>query len=314
MRIPTSLIVMSLLTAVPFGLAIRDTVTGKQSRLSAEDDDLAYDVRREREWLERHERELAREAERLERVREQRLSTLDRLYGTRARMGSSLKGIELGPVSSPQAIDSMVRHAQRIGERAHLSVEIESTGTDVTDVIVDVADDDDACEALGSKLTAAWGPSTAGAWLDPESHTRAHFDHDLCKLTFQRYVEPADWVAGVPLGMVGQPVERLIAAVPHAVDENGMFSWSQPGVGHGARSTSLSAWSNDARIVAIQAISETDFDSVVAIRNALSARLKAQPTRDEKHDGWVWKTRKLPVSIEQSTDDGGFVLQAGSWD
>jgi hypothetical protein len=314
MRIPTSLIVMSLLTAVPFGLAIRDTVTGKQ-RLSADDDDLAYDARREQEWLERHERELAREAEARERSREQLHAKLDQVYGARAHMGSLLRGIELGPASSFLAIDAMLRKADRIITRDSLQVEIDYMGTEVTDVIVDVGDDDDTCAALGSKLMAAWGPSTAGAWLDPASHTRAHFDRDLCKLTFQRYVEPADWVAGVPLEMLGQPVKKLLAAVPHAIHEGNMVEWFLPGVGYGGSSTDMVAYlDQQGRVSSIHASTGTDFDSLVAIRNALTTQLKVQPVRDEELDGWTWKSRKLPVSIQQSPE-GRFTLQVGrSWD
>src|SRR5688572_453781 len=98
MRIPTSVIVMSLLTAAPFGLAIRDTLNKKD--VIAEDDDPfeseygARSSRERREALEEYEREAVREAEERARKKAQQVEQLNDLFGEKpASMGSLLEGI-----------------------------------------------------------------------------------------------------------------------------------------------------------------------------------------------------------------------------
>ena len=92
---------MSLLTAVPFGLGVKDTLSKKTG--SVEDND-GFDLTgdhakaraREARYAE-YEREAAKEAEERTKRREERTAKLDVLYGSRpASLGSLFDGIKLG--------------------------------------------------------------------------------------------------------------------------------------------------------------------------------------------------------------------------
>jgi hypothetical protein len=101
MRIPPSVMVMSLLTAVPFGLGIRDTLNSKNRDRSERE--RMESAKREKERAMSYEAQAAYEAEarraeedRQELVREQ-LAKLDQLYGANpAHMGTLFDGVVLG--------------------------------------------------------------------------------------------------------------------------------------------------------------------------------------------------------------------------
>src|SRR5690348_1005184 len=101
MRIPTSVIVMSVVTAVPFGLGIRDTLDKKDSHADDELGVLDFSGKRsarERERaLEEYQAEMQREAAEREARAKAKLAKLDELYGAKpAQMGALLDGITLG--------------------------------------------------------------------------------------------------------------------------------------------------------------------------------------------------------------------------
>src|SRR5260221_296797 len=110
MRIPPSVIVMSLVTAVPFGLGIRDSlkhepaIGGEREERSRALDDYEAEVRREG-------------AERQRRT-EDKKARLDVLYGAKpAQMGSLLDGIQLGANATfqPEYIRQRIANASRDG-------------------------------------------------------------------------------------------------------------------------------------------------------------------------------------------------------
>jgi len=146
-------------------------------------------------------------------------------------------------------------------------------------------------------------------------HQRATFDEDGCTLTFERYLEPSDLVAQFPLDAVGKSAEKFAAQLGPASDsDDERVYWNLPGIGFGSGDTKLEAYVANGKIIGFKATVKSDFDSMVAVRDALSAKLKVQPKRaaeadDEYSDSnvWEWK-RRVPVTLEQLDADRFSVL------
>ncbi len=311
MRIPPSVIVMSVLTAVPFGLGIRDTLAGKG--VAAEDgDDDAFDFDGSRSAAEReaklaaYEAELRREAVEREQRAKERLAKLDQVYGTKvASMGPLLDGLVLGANAGsfqPEHVRVRIERESRAGF-LNVGFGVDASTLNAVNVYVTTGYDDyetaDPCEALSEKLTAAWGHSTNGTWLDPATHQRATLDPEPCRLTFDRYLDPADWVAQLPLTAIGGNAERFAEQLgPSANVEDDRVYWTISGVGYAERDTKLEAYVEKNRIIGFTATVASDFDSTVAVRDARAATRGAEPKRDEDTGLWTWK-RRVPVSLEQ---------------
>ncbi|HEY5927655.1 MAG TPA: hypothetical protein VIV11_38485 [Kofleriaceae bacterium] len=329
MRLPTSVIVMSLVTAVPFGLGIRDTL--KKKEVSADEFDGGVDFGRKRSTHERerdlaeYEAELRREQlEREEKSRE-RVAKLDQLIGGHpAQMGSLLEGIQLGAGAGsfqPENVRRRIEHATRDGF-INVSFDADAATLNAVQVTVYSDDDSDACEKLGDKLVDAWGSSPTRAWLDPSTRTRATYAEEDCRLTFDRYVEPTDWVAQLPLSAIGMSAEKFSAQLGPAseYDEDRLY-WEIPGLRFGKGTTKLEAYvGRGEKIVGFKATVSSDFDSSLGVRDALAVKLKAQPkklTEDDDYSDlniWEWK-RRVPVTLDQfDTDRFSVMVGKMPWD
>lgn len=315
MRIPTSVIVMSLVTATPFGLAIRDTLK-KKPAADLEDytlDDYERSTRRDRERLAEYEAEAAREAAERAKEATAKLVELDTVFGKqRASLGSLFTGAQIGsPASAPlqDKLDQVTSEGFIVAsyeiddESAVRSLHVELESSYDTTV--------DPCEALRDKLVTAWGPSSSGVWTEPSTHMRASLTRGRsCRLSFDHYLEPADWLAALPLDAVGQKAEK-VAKVVRGDIYDGTLDWSLPGTGAGfERSTAMAYIDDHDKVVYVSISTDTDFDSLVAIRNALTAKLKVEPTRDDDSGGWVWK-KKPGFQLTQSYDGNRFTLAFG---
>jgi hypothetical protein len=320
MRIPTSVFVMSVLTAVPFGLGIRDTLSNKHASFDEDEFDLTGDRARERAREARYAeyaREADREAEERTKRREERTAKLDLLYGTRpASLGSLFDGIVLGAGAGafqPEAARERIYDATRDG---FLNVVFDVDTTQLRGLSVEIGTVDysesveETCDQLEEKLTTAWGRGTGRIWIDATSHQRASIDNAYCALRFERYLEPTDWLAGLHLEAIGMKAEKLAElAGPSATVEDDVISWQLPGVGFGTRPTTVEAYLEHGKVVTIAATSHSDFDTVTAIRDAISATRKAEPTTDEDTGAWAWKG-KVPLMLD-NTQVARFVLVAG---
>lgn len=317
MRIPPSVIVMSVVTAVPFGLGVRDTLKHKDVSAS-EFGELDYD--RDRAYqeyeAERRREELEREAKSAERI-----ARLDQLFGTRpAQMGRLFDGIVLGTGAGsfqPEDVRLRIENATRDG---FITVQFDADAKSLNGIDVLINSDydtSDACEQFSDKLVAKWGSATNGAWLDPGAHQRASFDEDTCKLRFERYLDPADWVAQLPLNVIGTSVEKLTQSLTD-YDDSGDPShiyWTGPGTGYGKGSTRYDAYHVNGKITWIGVSAEADFDTTLAVRDAISAKLKAQPktSNDEYVQVYTWKKRAR-VELETSDDNRFNVSIGNTWD
>ena len=300
------MIVMSVVTAVPFGLGIRDTIRSKQA--------LADARRVQKADAKRHAAELEADARRnaLEQQREiaERMAKLAQLIGPKpAQMGPMLEGIELGGAGrfQPEHVRQRIDNAS---EQGLFEVTIDE---DNRSLHVTIGSASEACEGLHKRLVATWGPATNGVWLDAAGKQRAMFDADRCQLEFETYLEPRDWVAAMPFELIGERAAIALSKLPTAEADDNVFYWTLPGVRYGHGDTKLEAYVDQDRVVGIKATVATDFDSMVAVREALNAKLKTKGVADEVTGVWSWK-KKSVVLDPFSTDRFYLVIGKIPWD
>jgi len=323
MRIPTSVIVMSLLTAAPFGLAIRDTVKNKPgSELeelyagleSGGEYSSAEERKREAELMAEYEAERAQEEAETRRKRRENEKRLDTLFGQeKASMGSYFASFPLG-APNDEAIENKVYELQ---SDDFISPSVEGAKTiEHVSVLVFGSENYDygeqnSCDALKDKLSSAWGPSVNGAWLNPTTKHRAAFQTEPCKLSFSQYMDAAAWVAALPTDLVGMSSTKAAAKIgPQAEVFDDSIEWGMPGTGYGTDSTGFNAYLENNKVTSVRVGVETDFDTLIEIRDALSVKLKSQPTRDEDTGAWVWK-KKPGITLIQDSSSNNVSLVIG---
>jgi hypothetical protein len=293
MRIPPSLIVMSIATAVPFGLAIRDTVKGKGHRPTAEERAEAEQRAERAEYEARQAAEEALAAKTHERL----VAELPKLFGpTPASTGTLLAHVKLGePVPDATWPDGITVYDATEGD-----------GTPTGGVVVHVGEyDQAACDELRAKLVAAWGPPTESTWLAADRSMRAHLDD--CDLVFEPALDPASWLAAVDV--IGKP-ESVLETIPTAYVDDGGPHWFVPGMGYGTGHCEVTAVPAKGKIPYLEVFGDTDFDTVIALRDVISARVKGQPTVDEDTGDWVWN--KAPTArLHRDPESNVFTLALG---
>jgi hypothetical protein len=140
-------------------------------------------------------------------------------------------------------------------------------------------------------------------------------------LRFDRYLEPSDWVAQLPMNAVGMNVNKFVESLgPTAESDADRVYWTVAGVGFGKGATVYEAYIDKGRIIGFKAAATTDFDSTTAVRDALTAKLKSQPTKQSEDseysdtNRWEWK-RRVPVTLEQlDTDRFSVTVGKTPWD
>ena len=264
MRIPRSVLVMSTITAVPFAVGVR-------AELHHAEPPAEMRV----EALTAYEAQARADADALE-AREH-LARLDKLRGNKpAQLGSLFAGVEIGgPLFEDQR--ARLQHARVDGMR----VLLEATRGVLESVAVTVDTRD--CPTLASDLAAAWGRSTDKIWIDAANHRRAWVDAEACMVTFEHYVDAADWVAAQPWALIGTP--------PDTVPELG------PGLEGGRALTySITHVDERGRLDRIEQSVTSDFHTMIAVREAISRKLSLQPTRSA--DGvWLWKGHAMLAHV-----------------
>lgn len=318
MRIPPSVIVMSLLTAAPFGMAIRDTLTKKQRQIDAWGDYGETSAREDRDALAEYEAERAREAEASAEARKLKIAKLDQLYGTsNASMGSLLQGITLGANATSFQPEATRARIERESEDGTILVSFDVDEKRLRGVTVSLEGREydssldtmtTLCDPLHEKLVAAWGrPSLGSTWLDETTHQRATLDRDACTLTFSQYLPAEAWIRTLPIDGLGKSAEKYLAtyAQTHgtAFDdyEDDYVSWVGTGLGTGDESTKFTASIVRGKLSGLRITADSDFDSFVSVRDALAAKVKSQPRLDDETGAWVWK--KPAIWLAQDHDN-----------
>ena len=303
MRIPKSTIVMTLVTAVPFGLAIRDTLRHKDplSYINAMDD--RYDAERDPEL----EAQLAKdEAERAasEAAHKAAVATArGALFGPSAgSMGRMFADVKLGdPTASAMQMYGTLRT-----DGANIGVDFEYVGGKLNAVAVKLLEE---CDDFGDALDAAWGGGSV--WMNADSSVRASLDRSACTLRFERFADAESWLKAMPLAMFGKNADAFRAQLGDRVtdaDESG-FGWRDIGVGTGTGETTYEAVVQRGKLVGLTASAQIDVQTSDEILLAMKKQF-GEPTVDDTGTIFTWKRKSMPIQLELSGDH--VLLQIGS--
>lgn len=313
MRIPPSVIVMSLVTAVPFGLAIRDSLRHHEPA-TADDSDDDLDLGGRRAALKEFKAQ-QREADERKQLREaEQTKQLDGLFGAQpASLGGRFQGVQLGALTAsfdPEAVRSRIDT-----ELVHTSFDVD--GAHLLGVTVELGSEDldssTACVKLREVLGNSWGPGHDDTWQDAATHQRALLQTDYCRLRFERYKDAPDWVAAVPFELIGAPTKRLTDTLG-AVEtyDDGAPHWRADGLAGGDDPTSFEAVIRQGKIVGIKVNVDGDPGALETLRAALETKLHAKPV-EEPDVGYHWK-RKPVVYLSQEASHVSLMIGTMSWD
>jgi hypothetical protein len=331
MPVPPATIVFAIATAIPFGLAIRDTASGKYDLADRfgdrdYDDDDRYgdgDLEVDEEALEeygRQQQQLMAEKERLRiEARQEIEAARERvrgLYGPEiASMGPTLSSIQLDRPKSE--VDAATLGL--IGMGATLL----DDGARTYMLYLDVGGSTE-CEELSFRLRDTWGPAQGTPlvkmWFNETTGHRAVLDEQRsCELKFENTVALADWLdrtktAAVPMGALGGSLKALIAelgtraSVPEDGGNDGWISWTAPGTGAGTGPTTITAYTKGGKVVGLFASLTIDSSTQDAIIERVSKLTGKQPVNKDSDEPLVWKTSPA-ITVE--TGDTQLFLRIG---
>jgi len=274
MRIPTSVFVMSLVTAVPFGLAVRDTLHPHPKALAE-----MTDEEREAQF----EADMQKQAETDRAAEQQRKQTvLGGLLGDKGKVGTYLDNLALGaPEDQAAAIRDRVQNGSDI-----IDFSYEVSQGKVSSIRISSTE----CDDLEKTIKRAWGEGNA--WTDPSTHTRTKFDSEGCTLRIDRYVEIEQLIdktltASIPVAAIGKTLDQ----VPGLSDDDTLAS---PGLQSTDGEISVRFTTDDSgKIVGLSAAFGADADADVTLRARLD-KLFGKGKQDRDTGEWDWKG-KTPV-------------------
>ena len=323
MPVPTSSLVMGVMTCVPFGLAIHDTVTRPaKAELEAAAAAAYAEETAEREARiarledQRREREAAERKAREEKAAEIAAVVHSQLGDEPASFASSAP-LRLGAADR----DAILAHAARLTGAMGIAIELRPLAGRVDSIRLTPEAGSDTtprvCEHLGAKLRAAWPdnlPRNRGGdvllWLNPRRGHRAVFSRagGECELKVERYVPAETWIdrgpkSIVPLWAIGQPASRLSYALGEPVEDGG-HEWFDLPMGAAVDDTQLVADVVDGKIVHIQAVLAGGDEVALPVLERLTA-LYGAPAGDDVR---VWRSRP---QITLDTRHSRVVLTAG---
>ena len=281
MRIPASVIVMSMVTAVPFALAVRDTMKPHEKtvdEMTDEEREAHFEAEMQKEAQEDAKREAAKSAAR-EKV-------FQSFFGAKpAQLGAFFGSVHLGMPAEDPAIDALPHGDYETTPY----IDFERSATLDTIRIPG----DDHCDALNAAMIKAWGDSQDGVYLDTANHTRAKYGD--CTVTFDRYVEVNEWIdkketAPVSLSLVGKSVDKVRELVPHIDQDDGeIMMWSEPGIGRGTGPTHVTASIENNKVTHVTINVMTDAPTADAVRARLVGILGKGTASPDDPDVIEWK-------------------------
>jgi len=285
MRIPSSTIVMTVVAAVPFGLAIRDTVLhhDRLGQLELDRKAAAAELVAEQQHAAAEEAEasarLARETAARDKARRERAHEL---LGGFAAPGPAFAPLQLG---APVPIENHNEAALTVDSHGNV---IEMASAPV--------DDDEGCSTLADVAVHEWGePAHDHVWLDLDAHRRAMITPD-CEVVFAQFDEPIAWVRQLPLDAIGGSRAALAKrfATPDADPD---AAWPMPGL-DGDELTAMWPVYDVARpdkLVGLQISTTATRATAQHVIEALSARLGAKPAHGDD-DSYHWKSVRVGLA------------------
>jgi hypothetical protein len=314
--LPRSTIVLAIATCIPFGLAIRDTATGKYDfeldddealdRFGHDDDDDDEDEDEDEDYrdtaarLEAEDRlnriafaefEAQREADRL-----QRSALVQSLYGAEvASMGSAFDKVILGArvghssVTSTSSVDLMLLDDGIATHTLFIKIEREADGATINASSI--------CAGIDRSLRDAWGQHRSlndrRIWINEPAAQRAVYDPETCELRYEKITTIDAWLSKaetslVPMWAVGRPAKKLLEVLGERTSstlEDDEITWAVRGLGAGTGPTQLVADVRAGKVVSVFASVETDFETQAAIADRVN-----ELTGKQADDNGVWKS------------------------
>ena len=285
MRIPSSTIVMTVIAAVPFGLAIRDTALHRDRMHQRERDRAALEAQLQAEQAaaavadeQEHARVLAEVAAR----DKARRAHAHELLGAFAAPGPAFAPLQLGgpmPEALPEAVHVTLDHH-----------------ADVLHMASYPADDDEGCSTLLDVAVHAWGePAHDRVWLDLATHHRASITAD-CAVEFAQFDEPIAWVARLPLDAIGGSRAELARrfAVPDADPD---AASDLPGLDSDDVTTMWPVFDMNRpdKLIGLEISTTATRTTAQHVIEALSTRLHAKPAHVDGDDAYHWKNARLEL-------------------
>jgi hypothetical protein len=296
MRVPTSAIVMTLIVAVPFGFAIRDSLKGNdaQAHLDQEEEEMRVAEAKERDQA-AAEQQAQYEREKQEKAEREKL--YKQLIGAdKATLGTMFDGAAVGaepPAGFEDKLSEAVAKLDNTGENYGLQLHGDGRIASVSFPIGEAH-----CDEMKPVLAAAWGEAPDDIWIDLAHKRRASLSGLLCVLHFDQIVDDATWVKNAMPKLVGktpQQAAKLLGAPTVPLDEP-TLSWYLPGPPNGHDSTELSADVDEGKIVAITSSVTVTDEQARALIEQVGKQLHAPPVKDEYGDIFNWEKQAVTAS------------------
>src|SRR5664279_4265902 len=310
MRIPPSAIVMTLVIAVPFGFAIRDSLKGNDLQSKKEQAEKEVAAQETAMLAEQKERE-AKEYEAQKLVDTKRKQTLASLIGSvRGSLGDRFNGKQVG-VPSSEDFESSLNVIDGLEDRDGEKPGLQLRGNgDIASVSFTIGDDH--CSEMRQALVAAWGESTDDVWVDSEHARRASLGGLLCILHFDQIVDDKAWTKTALPNLIGKTpaqAQKLLgpSTAPMTEGEDSDLSWYLPGATWGRESTELVATVVEGKITSTTASTTVSSTQAQALIAALSKQLGAQPVADETGN-YLWAKTNV---VANYTDSWRFTVSRG---
>jgi hypothetical protein len=300
--ISTSTIVLAVATCIPFGLAIKDTLTSTRasadeleeykrgwqreeaSRTPDSDDEDYREVAKRRALDEFDRRAAIAKREREEQAaRERAAEKLKALFGDEiATLGTAFENIRLGEKVTVRPDPGTVGFSAML---------IDNGAASHTLWIEHVGD----CPKVLGMLRDAWGNGRkrnySEVWVNEHAGQRAVLDAQRgCDLKFEKIVPVTSWLdksqsSIVPMWAVGQPVAKLKAAIGvKGMEVEDQITWTDVGVGAASGPTQLTAYVHGGRVTGVLASFETD----VLTQDLLIQRITELTGTQPQADAPIW--------------------------
>lgn len=293
---------MSLVTCIPFGLAIRDTLRGDEPRAATAPTPQADELYPQ---VEAHQAEADRveEARHADEAAAERERARARLFGPApVTLGEMFNGQQIGSKGNGSADTALPAQL----EDAMVDGSLDVIGGKIVAVHLTLLED---CEKLRGLVADKWGPPEDDAWLDPTNHRRAKI-YD-CHLEIESYVDAAAWVKALPLGLVGTKADVLRDSLGDMLvpPSDSDVTWRDRAPGPaGAGMTSYEAAVDNGKVVKLTVSATVGAATGAQIRAELTRRL-GQPKADPDTGVLTFKSRP-PVQLDG--ESGAITISVGT--
>jgi hypothetical protein len=300
MRIPPSAIVMTLVVAVPFGFAVRDTLKGNDAQTEQEREEAemrAAEAKLEANQAAEEQAQYERE-KKLNAEREQTFATV--IGKEPATLGDRFGGAQVGAKAADD-LDQLLGAIDAVLDVTNHGLQLRGDGTIAS---VSFTFGDTHCDRMREIIQAAWGPATIAdeIWIDRAHHRRASLGGLLCVLHFDQIVEDAAWAKTALPKLIGKTpaqAQKLLGTPTVPLDEP-TLSWFLAGPPRGRDSTELSAEVDNGKIVSTRVVATVTPEESISIVDALTKQIGKPGTKEDYGNVWTWD--KPSVTVEYNDD------------